>query len=776
LINALNDRAVIKYKMCKRITINVYGIVQGIGFRPFIYRLAERLNLTGYVCNNSKGVLIEIQGEKNKINDFLSILKNYPPPSAQITAIESHTIPAKSENDFKIIKSKKYDQKSTLISPDIAICAECMDELFNPADRRYLYPFINCTNCGPRFTIIADVPYDRPNTSMKEFKMCTECQKEYDDPDNRRFHAQPNACRLCGPALEFYDHKGISVKGDPLDKTIHALEEGCAVAIKGLGGFHLAVDPFNQNAVVQLRKRKHRFEKPLALMVSDLQYAHDIVYLNDAEKVQICSPHRPVVLCRMKENLSFAKEISLNNNYLGIMLPYSPLHVLLFKKSKFKCLVMTSANISEEPICYQDNECYLRMNEIADYFLVYNREIVARCDDSVIRLFNHNPFFIRRSRGYAPRPIILKRRAKSVLAVGGQLKNTICLTKDNLAFMSQHIGDLENLETLSYFEHTIQYLQRLFEISPEMIIHDLHPDYLSTKWAEKNDLIPFFPLQHHYAHALSIMAENGIEDEVIGISLDGNGFGTDGKVWGGEILTCNPKSFQRQGHFQYLPMPGGEYAIKQPWRMACSYIFHYLPNGLRIARELFPQQVQKIALIKETIDKNINSPLTSSCGRLFDTVAAILGMREEVSYEGQAAILLETAAERYRDHGIADIGEFRIIENENPLIIDSKEIIRRIIQLKLSGSTAESLSYAFHQKLIRLLVRAADIIRGKTKISRVALSGGCFQNMILLSGVYNSLVKKGFEVYTNREVPVNDGGISLGQAYWGMMNFNVLFS
>jgi hydrogenase maturation protein HypF len=762
--------------MNKRIAVHVYGIVQGIGFRPFIYRLAKRLDLSGYVRNNSTGVLIEIQGEKNNIDYFIKTLKNYPPPLAQLTAIKTRTVAVKNETGFKIIKSKRFDQRNTLISPDIATCDDCNHELVHAGDRRYLYPFINCTHCGPRFTIITDIPYDRPNTSMSEFIMCPECQKEYDNPADRRFHAQPNACPLCGPWLEFFDRNGKLMRGDPLMNAIGAIENGYIVALKGVGGFHLAVDAYNRNAVARLRRRKHRFEKPLALMVRDLKYAQEIVYLSDAEKIQIASPQRPIVLCRTKKDLSFAKEVSPDNNYLGIMLPYSPLHTLLFEKSAFRCLVMTSANISEEPICYQNKECFIRMKEIVDCFLFHNREIYTRCDDSVIRLYKNRPFIIRRSRGYAPRPIILKKAAKSVLAVGGQLKSSICLTKDNLAFVSQHIGDLENLETLSYFEHTIRYFQRLFEISPERIIYDLHPDYLSTKWAKENDAIPSFPLQHHYAHSLSVMAENGIEDEIIGISLDGNGYGSDGQIWGGEILICNVSNFQRYGYFSYIPMPGGEYAIKQTWRMACSYLFHYLPDAIKIARELFPKQVKKMELIKNMIDKNINSPLTSSCGRLFDAVAAILGIREEISYEGQAAILLEAAAERYRGNSVADIGQFKLVEKGDTFIIDSKEIIQRIVQFTFCGSPVEVLSYAFHQKLIEMFITLAVKIRDKTKINQVALSGGCFQNMILLSGVYEALVKKGFEVYTNSEVPVNDGGISLGQAYWGMRNVDVLLS
>ena len=743
------------------------GIVQGVGFRPYIFRLANRWQLGGFVHNHPDGVLIEIEGNGNGLQNFVKALKYQPPPLALISGIDIREIPNKNQSQFRIEKSNNTLHRNTLISPDINLCEECRSELLDPNDRRYLYPFINCTNCGPRYTIISDIPYDRSKTSMSGFKMCAQCQKEYDDPLNRRFHAQPNACPDCGPSLIFCDINNSYHTTDAIRHVQDALRAGQIIAIKGIGGFHLAADAKNNHAVHRLRIRKHRFEKPLALMVKDLDAAAKYAVISEAASLQLTNLHRPIVLCPKKEKNDLCPEISLDNEYFGLMLPYSPLHELLFHSANPDALVMTSANISEEPICIANDECMKQMEDIADGFLIHNRDIYMRCDDSVLQIVEEKSFFIRRARGYSPRPIKLKKNGRSVLAVGGQLKNTICLTKKNLVFLSQHIGDLENLQSLNAFELTIDHLQRLFEVKPECIIHDHHPEYLSTKWAREKREIPTKSVQHHYAHILSVMAEHDIEDEVIGIALDGTGYGDDGAIWGGEVLMCNLHSFKRISHFDYLPLPGGSRAILEPWRMAVSYLINYFDDGYERATSLFPGRGDQIKIIAQAIEKNVNSPLTSSCGRLFDAVAALLGISETVTYEGQAAILLESLAEKTARE-IPSLGEFVVIEKDGHYHLNPVEILKNILTLRNQGKDIAGISRAFHETLVTVFTRIASLIRSETGLERIALSGGCFQNRILLQGLMKNLQNEGFQIMTNLEVPVNDGGIALGQAYWGM--------
>ena len=755
--------------MLKRLLIEVSGIVQGVGFRPYVYRLSKRLHLNGFVKNNSDGVSIEIEGDENSAKQFIEILSNQPPPLAQILNKKVTDIPPTGVPGFHITKSESRQQKNTLISPDIATCDDCLQEMLDPTDRRYLYPFINCTNCGPRYTIISDIPYDRPKTSMTGFSMCRRCQTEYDDPMDRRFHAQPNACPVCGPTLKFIGKDHLETSENSLELLLRALEAGQIAAIKGTGGFHLAADARNQAAIKILRERKHRFEKPLALMVKDIQTISTIAFLNEETIVQLSNLHRPIVLCKKRDNNGIAKEIAPDNDYFGIMLPYSPLHELIFRQGNLDVLVMTSANISEEPICFRDEECITRMNNIADCYLLHNRDIYIRCDDSVMHIFKNKPLFIRRSRGYSPRPVILSRKGTSVLAVGGHLKNTICLTRENFAFLSQHIGDLENLQTLHVFEQAIDHLQTLFAVKPEYIVHDLHPEYVSTKWVEEEATVPHQSIQHHYAHILSVMAEYGIEKDIIGIALDGAGFGEDRAIWGGEVLLCDLHSYQRLAYFDYLPMPGGEKAILEPWRMAVSYLLKYFDNGSGLAVSLFGEKPFPIKIIEQMIEKGLNAPLTSSCGRLFDAVAAILGLRTIVAYEGQAAIILESIAEKTASDFL-DIGKINIVLENDHWILNPNEILHNIVKYKIDGKPLAKISQAFHEALIDAFIRVADILREQKGTDLIALSGGCFQNIRLLTGLYQQLEERGFRVFTNKEVPVNDGGISLGQAYWGMHN------
>jgi hydrogenase maturation protein HypF len=756
--------------MQKRLAVEVKGIVQGVGFRPFVFRLADRLGLSGFVRNDADGVYLEIQGPADNSDRFINDLQNQLPPLAQITEFHFRDLPLNSDQKFRIISSVRQKTAETLISPDIATCPACLEEMLSPTDRRYQYPFINCTNCGPRFTIIDELPYDRKNTSMAVFRMCPDCEREYNDPADRRFHAQPNACRVCGPGVMAIGAGVTAGSGTALQAAVEALKGGKIAALKGLGGFHLAVDAANDAAVSELRRRKRRFEKPLALMVARVAVAGDIAWITADEYRLLTSIHRPIVLCRRKENTGISSRVSLDNDDLGLMLPYTPLHTMLFELGAPEILVMTSANLSEEPICHDNANCLAQMDAIADLFLMHNRDIRVRCDDSVVRSYQGQTFFIRRARGYAPRPVMLQDHGKSVLATGGQLKNTVTLTRGHYAFVSQHIGDLENLETLAVFEETIRYLRELLEIQPAAIVHDLHPEYLSTKWSQDQNELPVIGIQHHYAHILSVMAEEALNERVIGLALDGAGYGTDGQIWGGELLLTDPQRFDRFAAFTPVPMPGGEKAILEPWRMAVAYLDHFL-NDEGLALRLFPGQADKIPIIRQMIAKKINTPMTTSCGRLFDAVAAILGLRSEVNYEGQAAVILESFAQR----GISRMAgkqavNFALQVSDGQIRIDAAPVIRYLVTRLLKGDDREDLALVFHRALAGVFTELIIRAREETGLEKAALSGGCFQNMLLLRILTDRLIAAGFKVFTNRQVPVNDGGISLGQAYWGIHN------
>ena len=745
----------------KRAEIKITGIVQGIGFRPFIFGLAEAHSIRGWVLNNEKGVLIDAESEDRDLDAFVQNIPKLAPPLARIESFDIKYLAPLGYTLFEIRKSEEAQEKFVLISPDLATCDSCLSELFSAGNFRYRYPFINCTLCGPRFTIIQDIPYDRHKTTMAPFIMCPVCRKEYGNPRDRRFHAQPNACPACGPSLRLKDREGQEVPGDPIEKTFDLLVRGKIVAIKGLGGFHLACDARNQDAVSSLRSRKFREDKPFAVMCRNLEEVKEYCDVTEEEANLLQSVERPIVLLKKKESSPVANAVAPYQDTLGTMLPYSPLHHLLLN-GPLKTLVMTSGNRSDEPISYDDEEALHRLSKIADYFLFHNREIHMRCDDSVTRIFEGKPYILRRSRGYVPFPIKLSFPLKMILACGGELKNTFCLTRGNYAFVSHHIGDLENLETLTSFEEGIEHFRRLFYIEPTAVAYDLHPDYLSTQYALSIPNIPMMGVQHHHAHIVSAMAENGIDGDVIGVALDGTGFGLDGTLWGSEFIISNLRDFDRLAHLKKLPMPGGSMAIKEPWRMAMVYLSEaFGDEATQLRIDLLKRvDLQKWDILKRATEKKINSPLTSSMGRLFDAVSSLLSIRDEVRYEGQAAIELEKIA----DPGVKEAYPFCLREDGVPMTIDPTEMTRRIVRDLIEGTPSSRIAGKFHRTVARLIVETCEVIRSKHGLGRVVLSGGVFQNILLLSLVTESLRNSGFHVYTHHLVPTNDGGISLGQA------------
>lgn len=808
--------------------ITVEGIVQGVGFRPFVYRLADQHLLYGKVYNNPQGVIIEIEGESSSIDSFIKAIRKEAPPLATITNISVENIRKQNSRTFEIVESEDQKEKQAFISPDIAVCNDCLRELFDPDDRRYRYPFINCTNCGPRFTIIKKIPYDRVNTSMAVFKMCPECQAEYDDPSNRRFHAQPNACQKCGPEFWLADSEGKVIDADdPIKKTAALLKEGKVLAIKGIGGFHLAVDAENIQAVRRLRQRKLREEKPLAIMSKSLEKIGEYAFLTNEEREQLSTPQCPIVLLKKRKSSTIPEDVAPKNTHLGVVLPYSPIHHLLFKSGMdFLALVMTSGNLSEEPIAIENEEAVTRLARITDYFLMHNRDILLRSDDSVmVRIFGKNQF-IRRSRGYVPVPIFMKEEYPSVLAYGAELKNTVCIIKDNNAFLSQHVGDLENMESFSFFIEAAEHLKRILEVSPEAVAYDLHPEYLNTKFAREQKNMTLVGIQHHHAHIASCLAENGEEGPVIGLSMDGLGYGTDETIWGGEFLYADFYGFERVATFKNFPMPGGTSAIKEPWRMAVSYLYDAFGDDLFQLDIPFIEDLEKssLATIVKMIQLKLNAPLTSSLGRIFDAVSAMLQIRSEVRYEGQAALELEMAI----DPSKQDISPYQylILETDksskldrmmkssehlknsvsrkvlkdsypraflngtsNPVsgsnssssrsddnvlmpfvidfpsyIIDVKETFKGIVEDIKAGKPVGEISVKFHNTILSIMLTICSMMRFELELDQVALSGGVFQNRYLFEKLVTELKQKGFDVLTHSKVPTNDGGLSLGQA------------
>ena len=755
-----------KNTAAKRIEIN--GIVQGVGFRPFVYNLANHYHLKGEVANTTAGVSIHVEGPPEEIQAFETDLAAKCPPLAHVVEMSGSPEPVKPYTEFTIVKSRGRAQMSTLISPDVSVCDDCRRELLDPDDRRYLYPFINCTNCGPRYTIIDDIPYDRPKTSMRHFKMCAVCQAEYDDPTNRRFHAQPNACVRCGPHVSIHDSsRKLLTTDDPVRTAADFIRRGRIVAVKGLGGFHLVVDALNSEAVMRLRRRKLREEKPFAVMSADLESIRKYARVRPEEEKLLTSIQRPIVLLEKRKPSSIASAVAPGNKYWGVMLPYTPLHYLLLQH-RFGALVMTSANLSEEPIAIDNDDAFERLADIADYFLIHNRDIYLRSDDSILKYTAGHRRIIRRSRGFVPIPVFLDRAVPAILACGAELKNTICLTREDKAFLSQHIGDLENMITLDFFKLTVDHLQRILEIEPEIIACDMHPDYLSTRFAREQTKTPVIEVQHHHAHIVSCMAEHRLDGAVIGLAFDGTGYGPDGTIWGGEVLVCDAKQFERAAHLAEVPMPGSSAAIKEPWRMAVSHLHaafgeNLLELDLALTKNM---EHQNIKIIIEMIQKGLNCPQTSSLGRLFDAVAATAGIRSRVNFEGQAAMELEMLANG-RSDSIYDI-EWT---SDEPIRIRPQTIIRGVVQDILNGMPIAEISVKFHQTLVVLFAEICATVRRSRDLNRVVLSGGCFQNSLLLRGLIRELEKNSFEVFAHRQVPTNDGGIALGQAVIAAANF-----
>ncbi len=727
-----------------------------MGFRPFICRMAAKHGLFGEVDNRTDGVSVIVQGDLKTIDRFSNDILQNAPPASQIKSIEINATQFSGYDSFKIAASKTVDNKITEVSPDIAVCNDCLEDMEKDPER-IDYPFINCTNCGPRFTIIEGLPYDRPKTTMRSFRMCENCNSEYNDILDRRFHAQPIACNSCGPVYRYKGSvKSLSSIKQMLEEVSMQIASGKTVAIKGLGGYHLMCDALNKSAVSELRHKKQRDSKPFAVMFRDISAVRKYCYIDEEEEKELKSWRRPILILKQKEILSTAVSNGLNT--IGAMLPYMPVHYMLFRIIKTPAVVMTSGNISDEPIIIDDLMAEKQLMSISDSLLSYNRQILNRTDDSVIRIIDHKTSLIRRSRGFVPRPVDLKCNVEGILALGAEQKNSFCIGKVNQAVMSQYIGDLKNPATYDFFNETIDRFSNLFRFKPEFIACDLHPDYLSTHHAEllENELnIPLVRVQHHHAHIASCMAEHRIEEEVIGISLDGTGFGSDENIWGGEFMIADLKGFRRFSHFDYVPMPGGEKAIDEPWRMAFSYIYKYFGDSFDYESVPLFNLIDnmKLLLVKEMIVKKVNSPMTSGAGRLFDAVSAILGLCPEATFDSEAPMRLESAI----DGETNDFYPFRA--DKTIVFADTlKTILEDLRKQKISVISAK-----FHNTVAQVILEVSRQIRNDTSLNKVILSGGVFQNKYLLEKSSYLLTRNRFKVFTNHLVPANDGGISLGQ-------------
>ncbi len=752
----------------------VEGIVQGVGFRPFVCNLARRLGLAGFVANTGTGVRICISGTEVQISRFLALLQKSPPPLSQIFNIQvSESDDCPESSTFTIAKSRVHTHKTTLISPDTATCTLCVRDILDPNNRRYGYPFTNCTDCGPRLTIIKQLPYDRRYTSMSVFTMCPQCDREYHDPSDRRFHAQPNACPECGPALNWHDANGHTLiaadNRQCIEQCAKALGAGAVVAIKGLGGFHLAVDAASSKAVTKLRERKHRKDKPLAIMAANMETAERLAQITCMERELLLSTQCPIVLCRKRANAPIAQEVAPGIGEIGIMLPYTPLHHLLFARPECpRTLVMTSGNTSQEPICTDNTEAIERLDQIANYFLMHNRDIVTRVDDSVCRIVRGRLQIIRRSRGYVPAPVMVEGLSGSMLACGAEKKNTFCLSRGAQLFPSQHIGDMKGPDNLAFFEESVKHLQQVLDIRIDSVTCDLHPDYLSTRFADSLDL-PCTRVQHHHAHAAAVMAEHNLS-EAIAVIYDGSGLGPDGTIWGGEILHCHQRGFRRLGHLSPMLLPGGDLATRQIWRMglallsACGYSIterRTLPTAMQLIDERIRLNIA--ALMK----KRINCPVTSSMGRLFDAVASVMGIRQEANFEAQAAMELESLAEEAHGNYLPEKERYTatVHQRHGRYLMDFRPVTAWIIEDMANRKPAGAVALSFHLWLVNSTALVLRKLHAQTGISTVVLGGGCFQNRLLMELLAETLERDGLNVYTGEQVPVNDGGIAVGQIF-----------
>ena len=749
--------------------IHVSGVVQGVGFRPFVYRLATELALAGLVSNGTSGVVIELEGSSASVDGFLRRLRAELPPLARIDALSVCDLALLGEHHFRIASSNAQGEVATGIAPDAATCGDCLRELLDPSDRRYRYPFLNCTNCGPRFTITRRIPYDRPQTSMSVFPMCPDCQREYDDPANRRFHAQPNACPVCGPHLWMVSPEGSTIAADePVGSVVDALKAGRIVAIKGIGGFHLCVDATQQQAVQRLRERKQRYGKPLAVMVRDLAAVCALCEPSAAELALLATAARPIVLMRRRRNTVIAEAVAPGLPWLGVFLPYAPLHHLLFADARMRALVMTSANLSEEPIAIDNREALERLGAIADLFLLHDREILVRCDDSVAAVVGGVPQLLRRARGFVPLAVDLPLDAEPMLAVGGQLKSAFALSRGRMVYQSQHLGDLENLAGLQFFEQSRSHLAQTFQIEPRAVIHDLHPGYLSTEWARRwaaERGLPLIGVQHHHAHIAACMAEHGVTDPVIGLALDGTGYGSDGTIWGGEVLLTRLDSFVRFAHLAPMPLPGGEKAIREPWRMALGALsaagFDPLdPTLLALAGG----SSEQVRVMLRMIERRLNAPLTSSCGRLFDAVAALVLGRRTADYEAQAAIELEGLA---IDQPLAleTCYSLPLLSGNasSAATLSIAPLLQAIVRDLEAGVDRARIAAHFHAAVALGFASAAVAAREVSGVGIVALSGGCMANRRLAALLHAALAGHGFRVLGHERVSPGDGGLSYGQ-------------
>ncbi len=767
----MEQNNVITTKDC--VEIRVKGIVQGVGFRPFIYRLAIGLGIKGQVSNTEQGVIIKAQGEKETLKRFLKEIKELSPPLSNISSVQSSSIGPCHFTSFEIVKSTKGGKVKTEISPDVATCNECLKEIIDPKDRRYGYAFTNCTNCGPRYTIIERLPYDRPNTSMNRFPMCKRCQEEYNDPLNRRFHAQPNACPDCGPLLFFVDETGNRQEADPLRLAVSYIKADKIVAIKGLGGFHLACSAFSDKAIACLRRKKTRPYKPFAIMVKNLDVARRLAILGQDSEALLCSFRAPIVLLPKKKEKGVSHLVAPNITDLGIMLPYTPLHHLLFRTEGCPdALVMTSGNPRNEPLCTENKEALERLSGFVDAFVLHDRDIFTGVDDSVIRSFQKEHFFIRRSRGYVPAPIEFPGKKEGILGAGAELKNTFCLTKVGSAYLSQHIGNLVSPKTFNFYKRNIKHIADLLELKIRIFSCDLHPDYLSTRYCLDSGL-PVVQVQHHFAHAASVMAEHMIQGPVLAICLDGAGLGTDGTIWGGEVLVCTQTYFKRLGRIRPFPLPGGDACAKSPWRAGLSLILSAFGKHLSLPIAFEQIDRKKIAFVSAMTQAQVNTPLTSSCGRLFDAVSALGGICMENTYEAQAAMELEALClNALSGENIVKTDAFHRFFNDANIIrktcglfeLDWKPFLEEFF-LQENQRSATDISLNFHAFLTAGLCKIATCCLDDNEIEKLVISGGCMQNRILLEGFMEFFRGKDIPCLTNQKVPANDGGLCLGQAF-----------